>query len=68
MSLGSAVQPGQAFKQAYEQAATAALNAGCLIVAAAGNNGATPVGFTRAIGGERGAGREEGVGLPFKVS
>ena len=44
MSLGSAVAPGQGFKQAYEQAATAALNAGCLLVAAAGNSGNTPVG------------------------
>jgi subtilisin family serine protease len=44
MSLGSPVQPGQAFKQAYEQAAVAALNANCVIIAAAGNNGNTPVG------------------------
>jgi subtilisin family serine protease len=44
MSLGAAVQPGQGFKQAYEQAAQAALNAGALIVAAAGNSGNQPVG------------------------
>jgi subtilisin family serine protease len=35
---------GQGFKLAYEQAAQAALNAGALIVAAAGNDGARPVG------------------------
>lgn len=44
MSLGAPVQPGQGFKQAYEQAAQAALNAGSLIVAAAGNSGNQPVG------------------------
>ena len=44
MSLGAPVQPGQGFKQAYEQAAQAALNAGALIVAAAGNSGNQPVG------------------------
>ena len=44
MSLGAPVQVGQAFKQAYEQAATAALNNGCLIIAAAGNSGNQPVG------------------------
>lgn len=44
MSLGSAVTPGQAFSPAYEQAALAALNAGSLIVAAAGNAGNNPVG------------------------
>jgi subtilisin family serine protease len=44
MSLGAPVAPGQGFKQAYEQAAQAALNAGALIVAAAGNSGNQPVG------------------------
>ena len=44
MSLGSLVQPGQTFRQAYEQAAVAALNAGALIVAAAGNAANQPVG------------------------
>lgn len=44
MSLGSAVAPGQAYSPAYEQAALAALNAGCFIVAAAGNAGNNPVG------------------------
>lgn len=44
MSLGAPVPVGGVFKQAYEQAAQAALNAGCLIVAAAGNSGNQPVG------------------------
>jgi hypothetical protein len=44
MSLGAPVAPGQAFKQAYEQAAQAPLNAGALIVAAAGNEAPRPVG------------------------
>jgi subtilisin family serine protease len=43
MSLGSRVAVGGTFKQAYEQAAQAALNSGALIVAAAGNDGPTPV-------------------------
>ena len=43
MSLGSSVPVGGTFKQAYEQAATAAMNAGTLIVAAAGNAYNTPV-------------------------
>jgi subtilisin len=44
MSLGAPVAPGQGFKRAYEQAALSALNAGALIVAAAGNDGLSPVG------------------------
>ena len=44
MSLGAAVSAGQGHKVAYEQAAQAALNANCLIIAAAGNSGAVPVG------------------------
>jgi subtilisin family serine protease len=44
MSLGSAVAVGQTYFTYYEQAATAALNAGSLIVAAAGNSGWAPVG------------------------
>ena len=44
MSLGAPVAVGQGFKLAYEQAAQAALNAGALIVAAAGNSGNQPVG------------------------
>jgi len=44
MSLGSAVAIGQTYFTYYEQAATAALNAGSLIVAAAGNSGWAPVG------------------------
>ncbi|MFD4421111.1 S8 family serine peptidase [Agromyces sp. NPDC058484] len=44
MSLGSAVAVGQPHFTYYEQAATAALNAGSLIVAAAGNSGWAPVG------------------------
>jgi subtilisin len=44
MSLGSGVAPGQPHKAAYEQAAQAALNANCLIIAAAGNSGNSPVG------------------------
>ncbi|MDP9177241.1 MAG: S8 family serine peptidase [Gemmatimonadota bacterium] len=39
MSLGSPVQVGGTFSPAYEQAALAALNKSCLIVAAAGNSG-----------------------------
>ncbi|WP_156401935.1 S8 family serine peptidase [Agromyces sp. Soil535] len=44
MSLGSAVAVGQTYFVYYEQAAVAALNAGSLIVAAAGNSGWAPVG------------------------
>jgi subtilisin family serine protease len=44
MSLGSPVGIGQSFSPAYEQAAVAALNNNCLIVAAAGNSGNAPVG------------------------
>jgi subtilisin family serine protease len=44
MSLGARVPVGGTFKQAYEQAAQAALNSGALIVAAAGNEGRVPVG------------------------
>ena len=42
MSLGSPVQVGGTFSPAYEQAALAALNRNCLIVAAAGNSGTDP--------------------------
>ncbi len=44
MSLGSAVAEGEAPLQYYEAAARAALRAGTLIVAAAGNDGDRPVG------------------------
>ncbi|MEO8562086.1 MAG: S8 family serine peptidase [bacterium] len=44
MSLGSPVAVGGTFKAAYESAAQAALNANCLIVAAAGNSANQPVG------------------------
>ena len=44
MSLGSAVAEGEAPLQYYEAAARAALRAGSLIVAAAGNEGDRPVG------------------------
>lgn len=44
MSLGSAVAKGETYLQYYEAAAQAALDAGCLIVAAAGNEGYMPVG------------------------
>lgn len=44
MSLGAPVAVGGTFKQAYEAAALAALNAGSLIVAAAGNTANQPVG------------------------
>lgn len=44
MSLGAPVAVGGTFKQAYEQAAIAAMNAGTLVVAAAGNAGNNPVG------------------------
>jgi subtilisin family serine protease len=43
MSLGSPVAVGGTFKLAYEQAAQAALNNNCLIIAAAGNSGNVPV-------------------------
>jgi len=42
MSLGSPVAVGGTFKAAYEQAALAALNKNCLIIAAAGNSGQDP--------------------------
>ncbi len=42
MSLGSPVTVGQPYSPAYEQAALAALNNNCLIVAAAGNAGQNP--------------------------
>jgi Subtilase family len=45
MSLGSQVRVGQSFSPAYEQAAHAALNNNCLIVAAAGNSGDDPTFF-----------------------
>ncbi len=43
LSLGWHVGPGEAFKQAFEQAGAAALDAGCLVIAAAGNDGDAPV-------------------------
>jgi subtilisin len=43
MSLGAAVNNGN-FSAVYENAAQAALNAGCLIIAAAGNDYSRPVG------------------------
>jgi subtilisin len=43
MSLGAPAN-GAGFSAVYENAARAALTAGCLIIAAAGNNGNTPVG------------------------
>lgn len=42
MSLGSPVAVGQTHKVAYENAGRAALNAGSLIIAAAGNSGSHP--------------------------
>lgn len=44
MSLGADVRRGAPHSAAYEAAAKAALDAGCLIVAAAGNAGNAPVG------------------------
>lgn len=44
MSLGSAVAPGQGHLSYYEAAARAALAAGSVIIAAAGNEGWSPVG------------------------
>lgn len=44
MSLGAPVAVGGTFKVAYEQAAQAAMGAGCIIVAAAGNDYGAPVG------------------------
>jgi subtilisin family serine protease len=43
LSLGWHVAPGEGFKQAFEQAGRAALDAGCLVFAAAGNDGRQPV-------------------------
>lgn len=43
LSLGWHVGRGDAFKQAFEQAGAAALDAGCLVIAAAGNDGDAPV-------------------------
>ncbi|HET6893419.1 MAG TPA: S8 family serine peptidase [Pyrinomonadaceae bacterium] len=42
MSLGAPVFPGQSFSQIFEQVARRALNAGTLIIAAAGNDSARP--------------------------
>lgn len=42
MSLGARVMPGQSFSQVYEQAASRALAAGTLIIAAAGNDSRRP--------------------------
>jgi subtilisin len=42
MSLGAAVQVGQSFSQVFEQAASRALAAGTLIIAAAGNESQRP--------------------------
>jgi len=44
MSLGAPVAPGAPPSLAYENAGRAALNAGSLIIAAAGNSGSAPVG------------------------
>jgi len=43
MSLGSPVQVGQKYSFYYEQTALTALNNNCLIIAAAGNNGQSPL-------------------------
>lgn len=43
LSLGWHVGLGETFKQAFEQAGAAALDAGCLVIAAAGNDGDAPV-------------------------
>ncbi|CAN5273814.1 hypothetical protein BH11PSE14_BH11PSE14_23620 [soil metagenome] len=43
LSLGWHVSVGEAFKQAFEQAGQAALDAGCVVIAAAGNDGNAPV-------------------------
>lgn len=42
MSLGARVMPGQSFSQVFEQAASRALAAGTLIIAAAGNESRRP--------------------------
>ncbi|HKS63668.1 MAG TPA: S8 family serine peptidase [Xanthobacteraceae bacterium] len=42
MSLGAGVMPGQSFSQVFEQAASRALAAGTLIIAAAGNDSRRP--------------------------
>ncbi|PFG18627.1 S8 family serine peptidase [Serinibacter salmoneus] len=44
MSLGSNVALGAGYSPAYETAARAALDSGCLVIAAAGNAGYQPVG------------------------
>lgn len=43
LSLGWQVGRDEAFKQAFEQAGAAALDASCLVIAAAGNDGDAPV-------------------------
>lgn len=50
MSLGRAVQPGERPSVAYERAGRAALDKGCLIIAAAGNNSARDFGFIAPVG------------------
>jgi subtilisin family serine protease len=49
MSLGAATTPGQAHSAAYEQAAERALQAGTLIIAAAGNDSRRSTGVIRPV-------------------
>jgi subtilisin family serine protease len=50
MSLGSAVEPGETYSPAYERVAKTAIDNGCLIVAAAGNESERQFGLIKPVG------------------
>lgn len=50
MSLGSEVRPGETFSPAYERIAKTALDNGCIIVAAAGNESQREFGLINPVG------------------
>jgi subtilisin len=50
MSLGAEVKPGETFSPAYEKIAQLALQSGCLIVAAAGNESERQFGLVKPVG------------------
>ena len=50
MSLGSEVKPGETYSPAYERVAKTALNNGCIIVAAAGNESQRQFGQINPVG------------------